>query len=350
MTESRDRRLLPVTTGSEAARQLFELGRHAAFHYQFAQARGLLDAALAEDPAFVLALLHRGGSSLPNERRRFFDLAEANRVNVTEDEGRLIDAFVAFLWDGRIADAVSTLSDLADRYPDDPYLPTYLGLRYFRNLGEFDEAHAQFRRALERDPGFSQAHLWLGQVDLARGRFESAEAEFLAYAELAPDQPRPRDCLGMLAMGRGQFDEAEVRFREALALDPQFADSREHLSRVEVEVRRGELASAIEDGDVEALANFVTGLPASTLPSRLFSPAIEARGDRMPSLAEGVTGMGLEVDEFHLGLEGDVATESGRYRLRGLGDDIETGRFIAVWVLSVDGWKVHDAVWEADVL
>lgn len=87
MDQSAGRRLLPVTTASGDARRRFEAGRHAAFHYQPTQAREYLDAAIAADPAFVLAYLHRGGMSLPSERGEYFDLARGNRDRVTEDEG-----------------------------------------------------------------------------------------------------------------------------------------------------------------------------------------------------------------------------------------------------------------------
>lgn len=85
MDPSAGRRLLPVTTASGDARRRFEAGRHAAFHYQPTQAREYVDAAIAADPAFVLAYLHRGGMSVPSERGEYFDLARANRDRVTED-------------------------------------------------------------------------------------------------------------------------------------------------------------------------------------------------------------------------------------------------------------------------
>jgi len=150
--------MLPVATVSDEARIHFERGRHAAFHYQFEQAIRHLDAAIAADSAFVLAYLHRGGSSRRYERKRYFDLANANRDRVTEGEQRMIDAFFAFLWDGDIERAISIFHELSSKYKDDPYLPTYLGLRYYRNLNRYDEAKERFERALKRDSNFVQVY------------------------------------------------------------------------------------------------------------------------------------------------------------------------------------------------
>lgn len=109
----------------------------------------------------------------------------------------MVDAFYTFLWDGNVEDAIVIFSDLADCYGDDPYLPTYVGLRYLRNLGDLDRAKEQFERAARRDPSFSQAHHWLGQVALEQGDYEAAAEALMRYARMAPDQPRPYDSLGL---------------------------------------------------------------------------------------------------------------------------------------------------------
>lgn len=125
----------------------------------------------------------------------------------------MVDAFHAILWDGKIELAVVILSDLADRYDDDPYLPTYLGLRYLRNLGDHPRAREQLERAVRRDPSFSQAHHWLGQVALDQGDYEAVAEALSRYAQMVPDQPRPYDSLGLLYLRQGLLDEAESSSR-----------------------------------------------------------------------------------------------------------------------------------------
>lgn len=341
-------RMLPVTTSSDEARRHFIAGRHAAFHYQPSQAQAHLDAAVAADPHFVLAYLHRGGMSKPDERGPFFEQARAHRERVTEDEGRMVDAFHAFLWEGRVEDAVSIFSDLADRYSDDPYLPTYLGLRYLHNLGQLDSAKAQFERAHRRDPTFSQAHLWLGQLALREGDHSRAEEEFGIYMEMAPDQPRPYDCLGLLCLRRGLLDEAEARFREALDRDPGFDESRQHLARVRVERSRRNLEEMLRQRHFDAVPRlYTTGTRVTTPEGRLLSGPAEVAAFWARTLDQS-SSVDLETAELYLGVKGDFATEVASYRIVS-GDGVtDAGTAMTVWAMTVEGWKVHRSVWVSD--
>lgn len=232
MTHADEGRWLPVTTTSEVARARFEQGRSAAHHYQFEAAVEHLDAALAEDPTFVLALLHRGGSAdVAAQGRAFLNLAEANRERASDDEGRLIDAFRAFLVDAEYERAIVILHELSAKYTADPYLPSYLGLRYYRNLQRYDDAADQFRQALARDPGFAQAYNWLGYIAMDQADHATAEAMFERYRDLAPDEPRPYDSLGVLYLRTGRHEAAAEQFEQALARDTRFEESREKLGR-----------------------------------------------------------------------------------------------------------------------
>lgn len=341
-------RLLPVTTTSDEARRHFMAGRHHAFHYQDRQARECLDAALALDPHFVLAYLHRGGMSSPQDRGHFFEQARAHRDHVSEDEGRMVDAFHAFLWDGQVQDAVAIFADLADRYADDPYLPTYLGLRYLHNLGQLDAASEQFERARDRDPAFAQAALWLGQVAFQEGDLDRAQQELDTYVQLAPDQPRPYDCLGLLYLHRGQFDDAEGWFRQALERDPNFVESRQNLVRVEVERGNRALVDALHGGDLDEIAGRYTAGSTVTLPGsgRLSGPAeVVSAWSRI--LRDVVT-VELDTVAVLLGADADLATETADYRLSSGDGSVDAGTALTVWARTVRGWKIHRSVWASD--
>jgi tetratricopeptide (TPR) repeat protein len=343
-----DEGMLPVTTTSDEARRRFLAGRHDAFHYQARRAQAHLDAAIAADPHFVLAYLHRGGMSTPEERGAYFEQARAHRTRVSEDEGRMVDAFHAFLWDGRVEDAVSIFAELAARYPDDPYLPTYLGLRYLHNLGRLEAANEQFERASRRDPTFSQARMWLGQVALREGDHRRAEEEFRVYAEMAPDQPRPYDCLGLVYLRRGLLDEAEARFRDALERDPDFVESRQHLVWVLVERSRRDLEDVLRRGDFDAVPRLYTTATRMTPPGGgLLSGPAEVAAYWERALDQG-TGVELETAELYLGVEGDVATDVGRYRIVTGERVTDAGTAITVWAMTVEGWKVHRSVWASE--
>lgn len=211
--------VLPVTTSSEEAREHFEAGRDYAFHYQDAETLEHLDAAIAADSTFVLAYLHRGGYTNRAERRRYFDRAEAHADGVTEGERRMIDAFNAFLWDDDIDRAIRVLGELSAEYPDDPYLPSYIGLRYYRNLRDYEAAAHQFERAIERDPDFSPAYKWRGYVALDQQDYATAEEYFQEYRNRVPDLWMPYFAFGDLYRHQDLPEEAEAEYARALERD-----------------------------------------------------------------------------------------------------------------------------------
>lgn len=146
--------------------------------------------------------------------------------------------------------------ELSAAYPGDPYVPSYIGLRYYRNLQRHDEATDQFRQALERDPGFVQALNRLGHIALDQGDLATAEATFERSVALAPGEPRPHDSLGLLYLRQGRFDDAIRAFEAALAHDARFAESRSNLERARAaraQARaQGEARRVGADGDSDA--------------------------------------------------------------------------------------------------
>jgi Flp pilus assembly protein TadD len=347
------RRMLPVTTNSEEARRQFELGRHAAFHYQSARAYKHLDAAIAADSSFVLAYLHRGGMSSRYERQRYFDLAEKYKDRVTEDEERMIEAFFAFLWYDDADKAVQIFSELASKYTDDPYLPTYLGLRYLRNLRRPGEAKEQFERALRRDPTFAQAYNWLGYVAMAQEDYAAAEDAFRKYLELAPDQPRPYDSLGSLYLRTGRPEEAAAQFERALVCEPGFTASAEKLARIHIERANARFAQAFSRGDSEGTAELYAA-DAQLMPAGIAAVEEPAAIGRywQEAFAAGFTGVRLETREVFLGAEGDFATEVGHYSLTAGNQEAEAGNYVVIWTrlhsATPEDWQRYRHIWTSD--
>jgi tetratricopeptide (TPR) repeat protein len=340
--------MLPVTTGSEEARARFELGRHAAFHYDDVQALEHLDAAIAADSGFVLALLHRGGMSTRFERGPYFEAARAHGHRVTEGERRMIEAFHAFLWEGDVPRAVEVFTGLAEEYPDDPYLPTYLGLRYYRNLQRYDDATTQFQRALRRDPSFAQAHKWLGYVALDQERHDVAEAHFRRYLESAPDQPRPYEVLGQYYLRTGRFQEAAEQFERSIAVDPRFADGRAALVGLRLLEANRRLREAVGRRDA-------AGVAASYTPGALLMPpggGVRSGADLEAHWRErfdqGISDVRFETSSVFVGDVGYITTELGRYQLVAGEVVADEGTYMVLWARTSDGWKRFRDMWASD--
>jgi tetratricopeptide (TPR) repeat protein len=345
-----ERHLLPITTHSEEAREHFLLGRDAAHHYQFAEAREHLDRAIAADPSFVLAHLHRGGSAAYfSELQDYLGRAEANRDGVSAGEQLMIDAFRAFLLEGDYDRAIEIFSRLSSEYRDDPYLPAYLGFRYYRNLRRYDEAAEQFRRALERDSSFVQAYNWLGYIAMDRGDHATAEDNFQRYIQLAPDAPRPHDSLGVLRLRQGRYEEAVRQFEQAFVVDPRFTESRDNLVRARIEQANERFEEAFRRQDAAAIATLYTA-SGQLLPvgSGLLEGAQAIERFWQGIFDSGLTRADVETVEVFAGADGETATEVGRYRLAAGGQEADVGKYVVVWLRTTESWKLHRHIWTTD--
>lgn len=354
--------VLPVTTTSKEGRAHFELGRLDAFHYQDVQALEHLDAAIELDSAFVLAYLHRGGMSESRQvARPYFEQAVAHREVVTPGEQRLIDAFLAFLQNGEPERAVEIFQELADDFPDDPYLPTYLGLRYLRNLGQYDKAIEQFERALSRDSGFVQAFNWMGYAALAKEDYAAAEEAFKRYKEGAPDEPRPYNSLGDLYLRRGQYEEAAHFFEQALKRYPGFRVSADKLVLVRIREAYGKFRKALGNGDFGEAAELYTQSGQILPPEGGAIEGPDAIRQYWSEASEsGLESVERETTELFSGSDGAIrpdwlfsyerlfATEFGKYRQIIDGGETESGHYIAIWQKTPDGWKIDREMWTVD--
>src|SRR5918999_1680126 len=118
--------------------------------------------------------------------------------------------------------------------------------RAHRNLGRYDEALADFNRAIELDPDRAWAIASRGQTYQALRRFDEALADFARAIELDPDRDWAIADRGETYRLAGRFDEALADFARALELDPDDGWAIAH---------RGQTYQALRRYD-EALADF----------------------------------------------------------------------------------------------
>jgi Flp pilus assembly protein TadD len=98
--------------------------------------------------------------------------------------------------------------------------------------GRFDEAAAQYRRAIALDPGFANPHNNLGNISMNRGDFAAAAACYAQCLAISPDFVLAHDNLGLALFNQGKPQEAVASHRRALALDPKSAVSCFNLGNV----------------------------------------------------------------------------------------------------------------------
>lgn len=336
--------VLPVTTSSEQAREHFEAGRIDAFYWQAAQAHEHLDAALAADSTFVLAYLHRAGTSPRSQRAPYFDRAEAHRDRVTRGEQRLIDAFRAFLMEDDNDRAIEILQGLSEEYPADPYLRGYLGMRYYNHFQDYDKAERQFGLALERDAGFTPAYQLLGWAAMGREDYDAAEGYFTENLRHAPDEPMPYHSLGELHVRQGRYVEAATQFERALEMDPSFERARTSHARATIEAKTSAWADAMVEGTAPDLVPdlFTEGAVRMGAGRQQHGrEAILQHARTFPRYADAA----FEADD--LVVVGDVAYGTGRYTIETLEGSEGSGVYLNVWRREADGgWRIDRIVFQ----
>src|SRR5262249_30667692 len=82
---------------------------------------------------------------------------------------------------------------------------------------------AAYRRALELDPTYAEAHCGLGGVRHEQGQFEEAQAHYREALRHQPDLPAAHCALGTVREELGDFPDAERCWRTALGYDPRLA-------------------------------------------------------------------------------------------------------------------------------
>jgi Flp pilus assembly protein TadD len=100
------------------------------------------------------------------------------------------------------------------------------------SAGKYDDAVAEYLRAVELSPGYAKAYNNMG-ISLERlGNVDEAFAAYTRAAELDPGLASVRNNIGTLFWRRGDLPEASKWFREALKRDPWMREARYNLGAI----------------------------------------------------------------------------------------------------------------------
>ena len=102
-------------------------------------------------------------------------------------------------------------------------------LGYELEVDSLVEAREAYRRSLERDPMFADAHINLGWLAHQDGELGKAEAHYRDAVRAAPEDATAHFNLGVLLEDRGRPDDALHAYEQALARDPDCADAHYNL-------------------------------------------------------------------------------------------------------------------------
>ena len=87
---------------------------------------------------------------------------------------------------------------------------------------DFVTAEKSLRRAVELNPNYPSAHLWLSELLTAQGRFDEALVEIRRALDLDPMSTIINKIHADILMDSRRYDEAIEQYRKTIELDPKF--------------------------------------------------------------------------------------------------------------------------------
>lgn len=190
----------------------------------------------------------------------YFELARLDDPDYALASSGLADTYSLLSWYGllppgeAIPKAISAATRALQLQPTLAEAHTSLGFCTLCRTGDWQNAEAEFLRAIELNERTVPARYWLGWLHSCMGRHDAALAHCRDAVGLEPFSPIARAFLGWMYYHAGDFDEAVRELREALDQDGTFVFGRWLLGRVYLAAgRQDEALGMLKAAD--ALAN-----------------------------------------------------------------------------------------------
>lgn len=132
---------------------------------------------------------------------------------------------------------------LLRQFPDSFELYNTIGAA-LANLGRFDDAIAQYRKATKLNPAFAGGYYNLGAAYRRTGRLDEAVASYKQALALKPEFIEARLNLGAACKLLGRLEDAAAHCRKAIALNPDYAPAYNNLGDALIELEEFEEAIA----------------------------------------------------------------------------------------------------------
>ena len=139
-----------------------------------------------------------------------------------------LDALFALFNQRRLKEVVQQATEMSVEFPNAAILYNILGAAHMR-LRNLDGAVASFKKAVQIQPGFFEAHNNLGIALRGQNRLEEAIASFDTALQIKPDFAEAHSNLGIALRDQNRLDEAIASFGKALQIRPDYAEAHSNL-------------------------------------------------------------------------------------------------------------------------
>ena len=132
---------------------------------------------------------------------------------------------------GRMDEAIAQYQKALNIAPDYSEAHNDLGLALFQK-GQVGEAIAHYEQALKTSPSNTEAHVNLGNALVQQGRLDEAVAHYLTALAIQPRNGKIYSNIGNALFQQGKLDEAIDCLHRGLAILPTFADAHDLLGTI----------------------------------------------------------------------------------------------------------------------
>jgi tetratricopeptide (TPR) repeat protein len=217
-------KIIPVTTTSAQARDLFEKGMvdYENLHLDRAT-QDWRDAAKA-DPNFALAHAWIAFTSTdPSEADACRDKARQLAANVTPGEQLMIKWLVS-VQENDFVTGIAAMNDMLAMFPKDKRA-FFLASNWLMGENEDEQAGKMCQKALAIDKNYPAALNNLAYAYARTGNFPGAFEAMERYTKVLTSEPNPQDSYAEILRMSGNFEGALDHYRAALKIDPDFHSS-----------------------------------------------------------------------------------------------------------------------------
>ncbi len=219
-----DRPISRATTASWEALQQYSRGVEQFDVFKTDEARAYLERAVQIDPNFAMAYsalgwLHRNWGD-KEMMKQYYSRAFQLRDAVSDRERYNIEAAYYGNVTGELTKAAESYRILMELYP---FIDQHNNLaNLYLRLGRTEDAIAEYRQAIKRDPTSTFPYINLRDVYFQLDRPDEALALCRQQAQTMPNSPSGYHGMGLAYYKKGQLPQAAEFFQKALAVSPDY--------------------------------------------------------------------------------------------------------------------------------
>lgn len=231
-TKEKPALMMPVTTSSELALELYQTGLVAYDEFKKSLAWNSLEIAVQQDPDFFMAYFWMYFMS-SSDSKTIVEKALSTDATLSPAEEE-VKAALKYLVNGQNEKVVEHLGNVIDKYPSDPNTHKMLYLIQYHFFKDVDAALISLKRAIRDCPDYPFAYNLLGYGYMDQDDYDSAEKAFDNYIRLAPDQANPYDSKGDYFMNTEQYEKAYESYTKAFETDSDFDVSKKKAEKAKM--------------------------------------------------------------------------------------------------------------------